>query len=512
MKRAFHLKLIFMLIGLTISSCGNDDNAQPDIPEEENKSPIITNISPSGAAVGSEVTIYGENLGSDMDGIAVSFNGIVATSVSLDENGNIVVVVPQGTTDGGVVVTVNDEASMAFNFNVLPSILDFYPVEAMEGDQITISGTSFGDDINQVGVVFGGSVMADDVILNDDGDIVAVVPSGAEVGTITVSIGEESTVSEALLKIYGIYVAGHVNIGDTNIATQWKNGVEEQLSEYKSSAYAVSVEGTDVYAAGYVMKNNLEAIATIWKNGEVFMELTDGSLEAVAVSVAVANGNVYAAGGEWDPNENSYFPKIWNNGEEVLIDEVNLGLARSVFVDGDDFYVGGDERVDGKEEAVYWKNGERHLLESFPYDISTNHTVSSIRVKDGIVYAVGAINNFVANAWTADKDGGNVTSTVLVENEELYSRASSVFVDGNNDVYIVGRYDKKAVIWKNGLMTELPDASDPNFISNAQSICIYNNDIYVAGGDGNAVIWINSQPMLLPTVGESAYAKSVFVH
>ena len=85
MKRACHLKLIFMLIGLTISSCGNDDNAQPNIPEEENKSPIITNISPSGAAVGSEVTIYGENLGSDMDGIAVSFNGIVATSVSFDE-------------------------------------------------------------------------------------------------------------------------------------------------------------------------------------------------------------------------------------------------------------------------------------------------------------------------------------------------------------------------------------------------------------------------------------------
>lgn len=516
MKGTIYLRLIVFVVGLMVWSCGNDDvpktivpEEENNVPEEENKAPTIMNISPSEGAVGSEITISGENFGSVVDDITVSFNGVFANNIVLDENGNLIVTVPEEAMDGEVVVTVNEQTSEAVNFNLLPSIIDFQPKETKEGDQIMISGTGFGDDTNLIEVVFGGNVEADDTTINDNGDIVAIVPSGAQTGAITLTIGEENTKSEEVLNIYRVYVAGYVMKGGKSIATLWTNGVEEQLSENESRAYSVFVDGTDVYAAGFVEKDNMELIATIWKNGEVYMELTDGLFEAAVLSVYVANGNVYAAGGQFNNDFNGYVPKIWKNSEEALIGEVNPGIARSVFVDGNDFYVCGDERVDGNEEVLYWKNGERHILESFPSDINKNYSASSIYVKDGLIYTVGAIGNFVANAWTSDTDGSNITSTKLVENEELYSRASSVFLEGN-DVYIAGRYDKKAVIWKNGVLMEIPSSQVE--ISSASSVFIYDGDIYVAGGEGeNAVLWVNYSQIFLPTTGDSSSARSVFV-
>ncbi|MBS9461499.1 IPT/TIG domain-containing protein [Flagellimonas sp. 389] len=512
MKKFPYSFLIILVTGIALYSCGKDDASKTEVvdPEEEKAVPSIRNISPSEGIIGLDVIISGDNLGSDKNDISISFNGIVTTHVVFDESGNVIVTVPQGAKDGDLILTVNGESSEPLYFNILPSITDFNPKEAKEGEQITISGTSFGDDKDVVGIMFGGNIEVDDITINDNGDIVAVVPPGAQKGIITVTIDGESAMSEKVLDIYRIYVAGKISLDGSWIATLWTNGVEEQLSEDPSAAHSVFVYGDDVYVSGYIKINNTEAIATIWKNGEVYMELTDGLLGAVALSVYVANDNVYAAGGEW--NNNGYIPKIWKNGEEVFISDINPGIARSVFVDGNDFYVCGEEIADGEENVLYWKNGERYILESFPFDVGKNYTASSIYVKDGIVHVVGAIGNFVANSWAADTDGGNITSTILAEDEELYSSARSVFVDGD-DIYIAGRYDKKAVIWKNGIIMEMPSNPNPNVISDAVSVFLYKGDIYVAGGDGtNTSLWVNYSQILLPSVGDASYAGSVFVY
>jgi len=506
MKRYFSCTIVLLIFGLVFWAC-NRDSSENLVPEL--KEPSINNISTPEGVVGSKIIIFGEYLESILDDIVVTFNGVVATEIVLDGDGNLMVTVPDGATDGNIVITINDDVSETFYFNVTPTILGFSPKNVTEGDEITVSGSGFGEDINQITVLFGGEVEADQISFNENGEILVFVPAGAQTGAITIAMDGESVESEEVLTVYSVYVAGYIMKDGSTIATLWTNGVEEQLSEGESNAFSVFVDGDDVYASGYVQKNNMEGIATIWKNGEVYMELTDGGLEAVALSVQVVNGNVYAAGGEFNNDFNGYVPKIWKNAEEVLIGEVNPGSASSVFIDGNDFYVCGDERVDGNEEVIYWKNGERHILESFPYDINTNYTASSIYVKDGIVYVAGGIGNFVAHTWTSDTNGDNLTSTTLAENQELYSRASSIFLNGNN-VYIAGRYDKKAVIWKNGVLMEIPSSQVE--ISGASSVFIYDGDIYAAGGEGeNAVLWVNNSQIFLPTTGDSSYARSVFV-
>jgi hypothetical protein len=63
-----------------------------------------------------------------------------------------------------------------------------------------------------------------------------------------------------------------------------------------------------------------------------------------------------------------------------------------------------------------------------------------------------------------------------------------------------------AKIWKNGVATNLSDASDGFY---AFSVYVFNNDVYVAGGNstGTGIVWKNGQ-ILYTTPG---MIRSVFV-
>ena len=214
MKKFLRSFLIILVTGIALYSCGKDDASKTEVvdPEEEKTVPSIKNISPSEGIIGLDIIISGDNLGSDKNDISISFNGIVTTDVVFDESGNIIVTVPQGAKDGDLILTVNGESSEPVYFNILPSITDFNPKEAKEGDQITISGTSFGNDTDVVGIMFGGNIEADYITINDNGDIVVVVPPGAQKGIITVTIDEVSAMSDNVLEIYSIYVAGTISL------------------------------------------------------------------------------------------------------------------------------------------------------------------------------------------------------------------------------------------------------------------------------------------------------------
>ena len=90
--------------------------------------------------------------------------------------------------------------------------------------------------------------------------------------------------------VYDVYAAGRKdNAAGKWVATLWKNGTPQELSDGKTLAKAVSiaVAGKDVYVAG--LKQNAAGywVATLWKNGTP-QELSDGVTEALANAVAVA--------------------------------------------------------------------------------------------------------------------------------------------------------------------------------------------------------------------------------
>jgi hypothetical protein len=116
--------------------------------------------------------------------------------------------------------------------------------------------------------------------------------------------------------------------------------------------------------------------------------------------------------------------KIWKN-EDVLFSSSNTSLVKDIFIYGNDVYAVGMEYFGNKTNATLWKNGIATTL------------------------------------------GDKVTQ----------SYAYAIFVSGN-DVYVCGKQNNSAVIWKNGI----PSILDPN--GELYTIFVSGNDVYTSGSTG----------------------------
>ncbi len=120
-------------------------------------SPSITSLTPNSGAVGSSVTVAGNNFGATQGTSTVQFNGTTASPTSWSST-SIAVAVPSGATTGPVVVTVNGQASNGVTFTVnssgtvagtIKKTVDNSPisgalVEALQGGVVKGSATSSG--------------------------------------------------------------------------------------------------------------------------------------------------------------------------------------------------------------------------------------------------------------------------------------------------------------------------------------------------------------------------------
>ena len=108
------LALILLTVVSVFSSCGGDDNGDP-----EPQQPAITSIEPAKGEVGDVVTIIGINFSATASGNKVSFNGVEA-SITSSTATEIKTVVPASATTGKVTVTVEgvDPVSSTSDFTV----------------------------------------------------------------------------------------------------------------------------------------------------------------------------------------------------------------------------------------------------------------------------------------------------------------------------------------------------------------------------------------------------------
>src|ERR1043165_8395097 len=102
--------------------------------------PSITSFTPASGAVGSRVTISGENF----DGTSeVKFSG-KATLFTVVSATSMKATVPAGATTGRITVTnTAGSAISATQFTVLPKITSFSPTSGKVGASVTISGSGF---------------------------------------------------------------------------------------------------------------------------------------------------------------------------------------------------------------------------------------------------------------------------------------------------------------------------------------------------------------------------------
>ncbi len=188
--------------------------------------------------------------------------------------------------------------------------------------------------------------------------------------------------------------------------------------------------------------------------------------------------DVYMAGHE-ETEEMGVQAIYWKNDSKVQLNTEGMlsSAAKSIFVDGEDVYVGGNSYVGNKTRVTYWKNGVSKFLSD---DETFVDKVTAMAVENGKVYITGYFrvnDKYVLAYWTDDK-------MVILGDSSIDTWTTSIFVE-NGDVYVCGWEQKNsfssrltAVYWKNGNRVQLAHSNDH---SKANDIFVKNGDVYVVG-------------------------------
>ena len=292
-----------------------------------------------------------------------------------------------------------------------------------------------------------------------------------------------------------IYVAGSYNA----LPCYWKNGIKTEL-EHEGTGYATSISfnGQNLYIGG-----GDNGFPCYWKNGKKINLDHTGNLGATLFSMSVNGGIVFSCGYEtiistqkacyWI-NEKQYFLKLPNGA---------TGDSRgiSIVVDNDtlNFYISGYYQ-NGTNYACYWENGGECIT------IGTSGSeAQDIFVSNGKKYIlIEQLSNM--SYWV---DG----ASYLLQGAPTL--LSSIYVY-NGDVFVAGKIGTDVCIWKNQNLNNILSTNDAINALYANTISIYNDDIYVAGmfnniGVNNASYWKNNNLTNLSFSGTTSLAFTIVV-
>lgn len=182
------------------------------------------------------------------------------------------------------------------------------------------------------------------------------------------------TISAMAVNNGNVYTAGMQG----NFAAIWENATLSPLwyTSY-SGANAIAINGSDVYAAGFITGANNSAVAAYWKNG-VVTKLSLVTVNANAMAIAVNGTDVYVAGYILDPNNNPT-ATLWKNGVATTLGGLK-SIASVIAINGNDVFIAGED-----SGPVYWKNGQEKTLSlNSPFAF-----ISSISFKGNDVFIGG---------------------------------------------------------------------------------------------------------------------------
>lgn len=196
--------ILFLLIAVTLACSKKDPPvvSPPVVPPTQTAiTPTITGFAPLSAKVTEEVTITGTNFGTDINAVNVQFAdgaNIKPKSVTTTQ---IVVVVPATAITGQIKVILTNASPITSSSSFtlvttlpLPTITGVSPLSGKVGDEVTISGTNFGTDINAVNVQFAdGAIIKPKSVTTTQ--IIVVVPAMAITGQIKVTVANTPTVT-----------------------------------------------------------------------------------------------------------------------------------------------------------------------------------------------------------------------------------------------------------------------------------------------------------------------------
>ena len=172
------------------------------------------------------------------------------------------------------------------------------------------------------------------------------------------------TDTSSYLKEPDVYVAGYEkNNQEIRVATLWKNGIAQRLTDGSKSSYAsnVYVWENNVYVAGFKINVQGMYVPAMWKNGIMQSHfISEGfSYDAFNKGSFITEDNILYKAGYEKNKQGKCVAVLWKNRiAQSLTDGKNHASAIAVYVSGNDVYVAGYEHnLKGKSVAMLWKNG-----------------------------------------------------------------------------------------------------------------------------------------------------------
>ena len=118
--------------------------------------PVITKLSPTSGAIGSEVAITGNGFGDLIGSSHVHFGSRAASTYASWSQRLVRLKVPSGVSRSvSVTVTTPGGTSNASSFKVTPTVRAIFPTSGRAGSYVTVSGSAFGASRGSSYVAFG---------------------------------------------------------------------------------------------------------------------------------------------------------------------------------------------------------------------------------------------------------------------------------------------------------------------------------------------------------------------
>ncbi len=161
------------------------------------EAPAVTSFTPDFGPVETLITVQGSGfddlIAIDFDeGIAADFNPSFGTETAL-----LFRVPPTAVVGDNTIMIVSEDGETSFPFRVTldaPSVFNFYPKSANEGNRVTILGKNFFEPLE---VLFFDSIAAN-IIHHQPDSLVVEVPAGVEKGRIKVKANGGSSITPEL--------------------------------------------------------------------------------------------------------------------------------------------------------------------------------------------------------------------------------------------------------------------------------------------------------------------------
>lgn len=149
---------------------------------------FIDSISPAEGVASTQVTIYGGNFGNNANVLQVLLNEEAVEVLSVSDS-EVEFTVGANSTTGNISVVLESDTTVGPVFTVLPpntlSIQSISPDSGPELTEVLITGTNFGNQLNDIEVSLNGEQANVNSVSNTE--IVFIVPDGATTGPVVVS-------------------------------------------------------------------------------------------------------------------------------------------------------------------------------------------------------------------------------------------------------------------------------------------------------------------------------------